>query len=439
MNTSRCSRWRRGRNPDGKRSQKCAPHAEPDAGATQKLLAQAFLLAFFLTASGCLGPSAIRSTRLRYNEVVRATNDEQLLMNLVRLRYADSPIFIDMPNITSQFEISGGASDPGPGGGQTTFGVVGASARDTPTLSYHPRQGREIAKALLDPLSADLFSVVNAGARLDQFLWMTLNDINDVQNAVRATTLAPRMPDENQRFLRGVRLLADIDEGGGSEIGFATYEDAKPISDPISAGMIRGNDLLDAAKDGYAYRIKPGSEIATLHKENRDLTLKIRSGFTRSPEMEEIAKIFNLKPGLSRYRIKSELQPDAESSHPGTNVPGDTIYLNLRSVLQIMTFLSKGVCVPVEHIANGEAPTTVGPDGQPFDWTTVTAGNFFIASSKHCPKDAEVKVCYRGYWFYIPKNDVNSRAVLAVLEMLFSLQESNDRQSGPVLTLPVGG
>ena len=54
---------------------------------------------------------------------------------------------------------------------------------------------------------------------------MTLNDINDVQNAVRATTLAPRAPDDNARFLRGVQLLAEIDDRGGAEIGFSTTED----------------------------------------------------------------------------------------------------------------------------------------------------------------------------------------------------------------------
>src|SRR5205807_1018847 len=68
------------------------------------LLPRLALLAACLAASGCLGPTAVRSTRMRYNDAVRATNDEQLLMNLVRLRYADSPIFIDLPNITSQFE-----------------------------------------------------------------------------------------------------------------------------------------------------------------------------------------------------------------------------------------------------------------------------------------------------------------------------------------------
>ena len=79
------------------------------------LLSGLAALAACLAAGGCLGPAAVRSTRMRYNEVVRSTNDEQLLMNLVRLRYADSPVFIDLPNITSQFELSAGGSDPGPG------------------------------------------------------------------------------------------------------------------------------------------------------------------------------------------------------------------------------------------------------------------------------------------------------------------------------------
>ena len=85
------------------------------------------------------------------------------------------------------------------------------------------------------------------------------------------------------------------------------------------------------------------------------------------------------------------------------------------------------------------APTTPGPDGRPFDWTRVTAGHFVVAAQKHRPRDAEVAVHYRGYWFYIPREDVNSRAVLAVLEILFSLQESDVKSSGPVLTLPLGG
>ena len=100
--------------------------------------------------SGCLGPGAVRYTRMRYNEVVRDTNDEQLLMNIVRLRYADSPVFIDLPNITSQFELAAGGSDPGPAGSQTNFGVGGLSGSRHADLELPSARGT-IAKASFDP------------------------------------------------------------------------------------------------------------------------------------------------------------------------------------------------------------------------------------------------------------------------------------------------
>ena len=150
------------------------------------------------------GPNAIRYTRIRYNEVVRDTNDQQLLLNIVRLRYADSPVFIDLPIITSQFELAAGGSDPGAGRQpDRTSASAGLTGRDTPTLSYHPREGREIAKAMLTPLSADLFSVVNAGANIEQLLLLTINDINDVPNAPRATTLTPQGPGRQRRVPPG--------------------------------------------------------------------------------------------------------------------------------------------------------------------------------------------------------------------------------------------
>ncbi|HMF35729.1 MAG TPA: hypothetical protein VKF17_03790 [Isosphaeraceae bacterium] len=77
--------------------------------------------------------------------------------------------------------------------------------------------------------------------------------------------------------------------------------------------------------------------------------------------------------------------------------------------------------------------------GRPFDWTRVTAGNFVVHAQKHRPRAAEVAVPYRGYWFYIASDDVKSRAALAILEIVFGLQESDGKNVGPLLTLPVGG
>lgn len=392
--------------------------------------------------SGCVGPNAVRYTRIRYNEVVRDTNDEQLLINIVRLRYADSPVFIDLPNITSQFEMSGAAGYLGGygnqfKGGTTSLGNGSMTLRDTPTLSYHPREGREIAKALLTPITGELFSVVNAGADIEQLLLLTTNDINDVPNAPRSTTLTPKVADDNTLFLHGIRLLASLRARDGTELAFGTNEETDGASDPIPESAIGGRDLLNAARDGYVYRTK-GQGRMTLLKREKDLVLKIRPRFVHSPEMAEVARIFRLVPGQKMYKIKSELTEEANERNYNAE-ESDTIYMNLRSVLQIMTFLSKGVCVPEEHVIAGVAPVTPGPDGEVFDWTQVTAGHFTVHSQKHRPRNAEVAVYYRGYWYYIASDDVKSRAALSILEVFFALQESDGKSAGPLLTLPVGG
>jgi hypothetical protein len=398
------------------------------------------LLAAWAGVSGCVGPKAVRYTRLRYNEVIRATNDEQLLINIVRLRYADSPIFIDLPNITSQFEVAGRGNYLGGYGNQTpgraSLGYGELSLRDAPTLSYHPREGREIAKALLTPLSSDLFIVVNAGANLEQLLLFSINDINDVPNAPGATILIPQVADDNSLYIRGIRLLASLRARDATELAFGTDEETEGSSDPVPAGSVQGRDLLSAARDGYVYRTRGEGQV-TLLKREKGLYLRVRDPYVHSPEMEEVARIFRLIPGLSKYRIKSELTEEANQRLPSP-LGNDTIYLNLRSVLQIMTFLSKGVCVPEEHVRSGVAPVTPGPDGQPYDWTQITAGNFVVHAQKHRPRAAEVAVPYRGYWFYIAPDDVNSRAALAILEVVFGLQESDGRNVSPLLTLPLG-
>jgi hypothetical protein len=406
-------------------------------------LAVVVALAIAPCVSGCLGPKAVQYTRMRYNEVVRGTNDEQLLINIVRLRYADSPVFIDLPSITSQFELAGGGNYLGGYGyeyrGRTSLGFGQLSLRDTPTLSYHPREGREIAKSLLTPLSADLFIVVNAGADIEQLLLLATNDINDVPNAPRSTTLTPRVPDGNARFVEGIRLLETLRERDGTELAFGTVEETDGASDPIPKASIKGGDLLSAGRDGYVYRSRENGQV-TLLKRDKDLVLKIRDPYVDSPEMAEVARIFHLKPGLKMYKIKSELTDEAYQRKNVTSQEGsDTIYMNLRSVLQIMTFLSKGVCVPDDHVISGVVPVTPDGAGQPFDWTQITAGNFTVHASKHRPKAAEVAVPYRGYWFYIASDDVKSRAVLAILEVFFALQESGDKPVGPMLTLPLGG
>lgn len=396
------------------------------------------LLGVCLCAGGCVGPKAISHTRIRYNEVYRSTNDEQLLLNIVRLRYADSPVFIDLPSITSQFEFRGGTSYAGgldgQGPGRTNLGHGELSLADTPTLSYRPREGKELARSLLTPLSTELLRLVTSGANTAQLLMLVVNDINDLPNGARSTLMMPESPDDNAAFRQAVLHLASMLQNDMLELSTGTTEDAEEASDPVPIAAVDGKAMVEAAKEGYVFRTSGEGHMA-LRKREKGLTIRIRPAFVDSPETRELERMFRLTPGLTQYRVKSEL---SEEQSPRA-IGDDTVYLNMRSILQVATFLSKGVCVPAEHVTGGIAPSTPGPDGRAYDWTRLTAGLFFVHSGKKRPRDAEVAVHYRDRWFWIAGDDVRSRASLAIFELLFALQETNEGLQGPLLTLPIGG
>jgi hypothetical protein len=389
-----------------------------------------------------VGPAALQKTRIKYNESFRHTNDEQLLLNIVCLRYGDSPVFVDLPGITSQFEVSargnftGGHDGSGPG--STNLGLGDLFLRDAPTLSYHPREGREMARALMTPFSTDAIRIARAGMNLEQLMLLVFNDFNDLNNAPRANDLVPQAPDNNVEFRYMVSLFNALAQRGAIE--FATEIRESNRSDPIAREAVFGRDLESAAKDELVFRATGDEKRLQLKKRKRELVLRVKAEERDSFEMQEICRLLRIPPGRSEYTVRSEYE---EEEGEGKTLPAplgeEDLVLNARSALQMATFLSKGVCVPAEHITRRIAPTLIGPDGCPFDWTQVTAGLFRVYSSKHHPKNAEVAVSYKDYWFYIREDDAGSKSILTIVDLLFSFQMTEEAKSGPILTLPVGG
>ena len=102
----------------------------------------ALVVGLGLAATGCVGPRSLELTRLRYDQAVHQTTEQQWLRHIVRLRYGDLPSFLDVSAITSQFELSGRGSVTG---GQqrdsvnrTYFGDLALQFRDAPTLATPP-------------------------------------------------------------------------------------------------------------------------------------------------------------------------------------------------------------------------------------------------------------------------------------------------------------
>ncbi|MFO0957943.1 MAG: hypothetical protein U0800_11030 [Isosphaeraceae bacterium] len=401
------------------------------------------LMALAGIGPGCIGAPAIRQTRLKYNDAVRTTTDEQILVNIVRLRYADSPVFLDLPNITSQFELSGRGSFLGGYGnqypGQANLGNGEFALRDSPTLSFQPRTGKDFGRTLAQPLTVELLRLVVNTTNPEPFFLMAVDDMNDIENAPEATALVPDHPEDNADFRSLMGLITAFRLKRSVELAVDAFE--VEASDPIPEANVGGTSALEAARAGFVYRAK-GRDRAVLKKRQKTLALKIKREARNAPELLEFERRLGLVPGQEMYRFRSELYDDEDNEESFGMLPNplgeDTIYLKMRSMLEIMTFLSKGVEIPPEHVARRIAPITCDPvTGAVYDWSSVTAGLLRVRWHKTRPKDAEVAVPYRGYWFSIAEDDVASRATLATVELLLTLQESGGEELGPVLTLPV--
>ncbi|AMV32435.1 hypothetical protein VN12_09945 [Pirellula sp. SH-Sr6A] len=82
--------------------------------ASQILIA---IAAFGLLASmGCrssYGPRSIVADRLPYNQAIATSWKEQTLLNIVKLRYMDTPFFIDVSQVTGGYTFQSGATANG--------------------------------------------------------------------------------------------------------------------------------------------------------------------------------------------------------------------------------------------------------------------------------------------------------------------------------------
>jgi hypothetical protein len=79
-------------------------------------------------ASGCttgLGPRAVRTERPDYNHQIVRSNDAELLLNLVRLRYNDSMLFLGSGGVVAQYSYDASLNAGGQAGGGTGSATVG--------------------------------------------------------------------------------------------------------------------------------------------------------------------------------------------------------------------------------------------------------------------------------------------------------------------------
>ena len=158
-----------------------------------QLLVQMVMISFL---SGCanLSGKAVEGTRINYNVAIQKTADQQLLLNLVRLRYRDTPYFIEISSISSQLSYRANASantTTGPNVDNVGIGA-GIQYTETPTISYAPLQGDEFVTRLLSPISMQqLILLSNSGWSLSRILRVCVQRMNNLKNAPSASGVTP--------------------------------------------------------------------------------------------------------------------------------------------------------------------------------------------------------------------------------------------------------
>ncbi len=399
-----------------------------------------------LSMSACsLGPRTIEQSRLRYNEAVKVTSEQQLLLNVVRLRYIDSPSSLSLASIADQQELIGGLSaipfftsaGAGDFGGYrgTVLPQATLSRATRPTLSYVPLDDQEFTQRLFTPVSLD------GVAYLSKTTWpistvfrLYLENLNWVSNAETASGPTPKKPPEYAEYLQGIASLQRLQDL--KLITLYAVERDETIAGPLISGNESAALVIDALKSGLDVSVTPqGTSIV---KRKKQPVMRIDDAALNEPDWFTFCSAFHLDPSQRTLDLTAEkLDPYLQ----GTPSQGLSILdLETRSLLQVLFFVSHGVQVPREHLVSGAAPQTCEANGQPFEWQQVLGGLFRVCSvkAKRPPANAQVAVEYRGYWFYIDQSDSETKATFALLLEVSRLELESTGNKAPLLTLPLG-
>lgn len=351
----------------------------------KRRLALALLLPAALGACATIGPASIPRDRFDYSDALAQSWKRQALLNIVKLRYLDVPVFLDVGQVVSGYSLEQLAqasleADLDPGGNQ--LGLGGALRfTDRPTVTYTPLTGDRFLRGLVTPLPArSVMLMLQAGYAADFTLGWSLGALNGLRN--RPATAAGTSQAAEPAFLRALELLRGIQDEG-------------------AVGVV----------------VRPGAQ-------GGDDTVLVFSRAGRSPEAlarsAELRGLLGLSPEAAEFVLVTS---------PGRGGEGE-LALQPRSLLQIMTSMAGGVQVPPGHLAEGRAvPAAPAEDG---------AAAFRVLCGPAAPPDAFVAVPYRGQWFWIDDRDWRSKRSFALVMFLFTLTEGSAAERPPVLTIPTG-
>ena len=363
---------------------------------------------------GCasIGPSRLHMDRGTYNDMVRKTEEEQLLLNIVRARYLEVMEFIQVGSLTASYSLS-----------QTMTGSINATLRptptnistslsptvfysDSPTITYIPLSNAEFAKSLMTPVTMLNFLLSVHAGRFDYMALMELfferinKDDSNVLNR-RGISYTTADHDRFDKVMHLLNLLYDR-------------------SDIQAPRAVMFNKQL-----GIMLRFKK-------HSANTATAIKLKKLLRLSSNVKEI--VFIEGPLNEELIEKNGIvvidQPEVR--------PHNVVYVQLRSLLSTIVWLGYSVRVPCKDIKAHMTREVMNPDGTRHK--VRLSHTMTIYSSDTLPgPEALVKVIFRGHWFYIKSSDMASKDTFDALMRLSTLTSAvaTSTNNMPVLTIPL--
>jgi hypothetical protein len=334
-----------------------------------------------------MGPKMIPRDRFDYSGVIERSWKEQMLLNMVRLRYYDPPFFLDVQQVVAQYTREGSGSVATPSwAGDLSGPAVSLSGRwaESPTITFNPMSGEKFTKSLLQPISpTDVWSLVEAGWPIADIFRVAIRSIN----GLHATTTAHALKHPGDpEFYRVIYLLQELQSADA--FGLRVEEH-------------------DGKGTGVVTFFPAGTTDATALEAARTIRQLLRL----SPDAKEFRLTFGALP-----------QDDKE------------IAMLTRSMLEILMEATAGVEIPDSDIREGRASRMDDEES-----STEAKSTFKVrvraSFGKPPANESFAAVRYRNQWFWIDDRDLAAKRGLSFLMVLFTLVESGASAAPPVLTI----
>jgi hypothetical protein len=269
---------------------------------------------------GCsqIGPHGIAVEQPSYREIISKSKQQEILINLVKLKYNDDIGFLDISSIssTNSFEIRAGyelnitdtLSMALPSRSQTRSHsqagryAPGITYAERPIITYSPLNGQKFTKKLLSPLPLySVYLLVRSGWSIDQIFSLLLQEANEVENASGSSAATTSHVPPFEEFKKGVAALREL-------------------------------QILDAIR--FDYLRTKGEEILILH---------IKPKLNNSKAANTFRKVFHIKSNkpdliIAEYDPVSKIKVD--------------INIETRSLLGVLYIFYVWVFLCIAHIKN---------------------------------------------------------------------------------------